>query len=183
VPRSKKEGWQSQLAEGRKRVVIEGVTPEIDGGRFAVKRVVGDQLRVEADIVADGHEVLSAALVYRHEADLDWREVSMAPLVNDRWWGQFTVTRLGRYVYAVLAWVDHFRTWQQLLQKKADAGQPVAVELLMGADLIEAAQKRVRGGAARQLRDWVDRLRREEDEASRVQAALSPELTALMQLS
>jgi starch synthase (maltosyl-transferring) len=181
VPRSKKEGRQSQLAEGRKRVVIEGVTPEIDGGRFAVKRVVGDRLRVEADIVADGHEVLSAALVYRHEADPDRREVSMAPLVNDRWWGEFTVTRLGRYVYAVLAWVDHFRTWQQLLQKKADAGQPVAVELLMGADLIAAAQKRVRGGAARQLRDWAERLRREEDEASRVQAALSPEVTALMQ--
>jgi starch synthase (maltosyl-transferring) len=181
VPRSKKAGPESQLAEGRKRVVIEGVSPEIDGGRFAVKRVVGDRLRVEADIVADGHEVLSAALLYRHEADPDWREVAMAPLVNDRWWGEFTVTRLGRYVYAVLAWVDHFRTWQQFLQKKVDAGQPVAVELLMGADLVEAAQKRVRGAAARRLRDWADRLRREKDEALRVEAALSPELTELMQ--
>jgi starch synthase (maltosyl-transferring) len=181
VPRSKKEGPESQLAEGRKRVVIEGVTPEIDGGRFAVKRVVGDRLRVEADIVADGHEVLSGALLYRHEGDPDWREVPLAPLMNDRWWGEFAVTRLGRYVYAIQAWVDHFRTWQQLLQKKVEAGQTVAVELLMGADLIEAAQKRVRGTAARQFREWADRLRRGEDEALRVEAALSPELTALMQ--
>ncbi|HZE21367.1 MAG TPA: maltotransferase domain-containing protein, partial [Desulfobaccales bacterium] len=181
MPRRKKEGSQSQLAEGRKRVVIEGVAPEIDGGRFAVKRIVGDRLRVEADIVADGHEVLSAALAYRHEADPDWREVPMAPLVNDRWWGEFAVTRLGRYAYAIQAWVDHFRSWQQFLQKKVDAGQPVAVELLMGADLIEAAQKRARGTAARRLRDWADRLRQGEDEALRVEAALSPELTDLMQ--
>ena len=86
MPAIKEERLKSELAEGRKRVVIEAVTPEIDGGRFAVKRVLGDRVRVEADIVADGHEVLSCVLLYRREADPDWQEVPMEPLVNDRWW-------------------------------------------------------------------------------------------------
>jgi starch synthase (maltosyl-transferring) len=74
MPRRKEERITSEPAEGRTRVVIEAVTPEIDGGRFAVKRVQGDRLRVEADIVADGHEVLSCMLLYRREEEPDWRE-------------------------------------------------------------------------------------------------------------
>jgi starch synthase (maltosyl-transferring) len=181
VPRKKEESLKSEPADGRKRVVIEGVTPEIDGGRFAVKRVLGDRLRVEADIVADGHEVLTCVLLHRREGDRDWQEAPMEPLVNDRWWGEFTVSELGRSVYAIQAWIDHFRTWQQFLRKKIDVGQTVAVELLMGADLIESAQTRARGAAARQLQAWAEKLRQEGEEAPRVAAALSPELTALMQ--
>jgi starch synthase (maltosyl-transferring) len=181
VPRKKEERLKSEPADGRKRVVIEGVTPEIDSGRFAVKRVLGDRLRVEADIVADGHEVLRCVLLYRREGDRDWQEVPMEPLVNDRWWGEFTVSELGRSVYAIQAWIDHFRTWQQFLRKKTDVGQTVAVELLMGADLIESAQTRARGADARQLQAWAERLRQEGEEAPRVKGALSPELTALMQ--
>ncbi|MGB8992847.1 MAG: alpha-1,4-glucan--maltose-1-phosphate maltosyltransferase [Desulfobaccales bacterium] len=177
----RKTGQPSEPTEGRQRVVIEAVSPEIDGGRFAVKRVLGDRVRVEADIVADGHEVLSCLLLCRRAGDRGWSEVPMAPLVNDRWWGEFSVSRLGRYSYAIQAWVDRFRTWQQFLRKKVDAGQQVAVELLMGADLIDAAGHRARGKAARQLLDWAARLRRDADEPSRVDAALSPELTALMQ--
>jgi starch synthase (maltosyl-transferring) len=176
-----KIGQPSEPTAGRQRVVIEAVSPEIDGGRFAVKRVRGDRVRVEADIVADGHEVLSCMLLFRREGDRGWSEVPMAPLVNDRWWGEFSVSRLGRYTYAIQAWVDRFRTWQQFLRKKVDAGHQVAVELLMGADLIEAAGHRARGKAARQLQDWAARLRQDGDEAPRVDAALSPELTALMQ--
>ncbi|MEJ2673292.1 MAG: DUF3416 domain-containing protein, partial [Deltaproteobacteria bacterium] len=181
MPRAKEQPQALEPAEGRQRVVIEAVTPEIDGGRFAVKRVVGDTLKVEADIVADGHEVLSCLLLFRRETDEGWQEVPMTPLVNDRWQGEFTVSELGRYTYAIQAWIDHFRTWQQFLAKKVDAGQKVAVELLMGADLVAAAQKRAKGNAARQLQDWAARLRQEGEEDPRIQAALSPELTALMQ--
>jgi starch synthase (maltosyl-transferring) len=181
MPRRKERRITSEPAEGRTRVVIEAVTPEIDGGRFAVKRVRGDRLRVEADIVADGHEVLSCMLLYRREEDPDWHEVPMTPLLNDRWWGEFTVSQWGRYAYAIQAWIDHFRTWQEFLKKKVDAGQPVTVELLMGADQVAAAQKRARGAAARQLKDWAARISHDGEEAPRVAAALSPELTALMQ--
>ena len=181
MPRKPNELQASELTEGRRRVVIEAVTPEIDGGRFAVKRVVGDTLKVEADIVADGHEVLSCLLLFRREAEPDWQETPMTPLVNDRWAGEFTVTELGRYAYAIQAWVDHFRTWQQFLAKKVDAGQQVAVELLMGAELVAAAGKRAKGATARQLKEWATRLGQEGEEAPRINAALDPELTALMQ--
>ncbi|MBW1992570.1 MAG: alpha-1,4-glucan--maltose-1-phosphate maltosyltransferase [Deltaproteobacteria bacterium] len=137
----------------RRRVVIEAVSPEIDGGRFPVKRTLGDRVRVEADLVADGHEAIAADLLYRREQDVDWRAVPMEPLGNDRWRGEFQVLELGRYVYAIRAWVDRFRTWQQDLRKRVDAGQDVAVEFLVGAQLIEEAAGRAPEGEAAQLRN------------------------------
>ncbi len=100
-----------QAKEGRKRVVIEGVTPEINSGRYPIKRIVGEETVIEADIFADGHDALSCALLYRREADAEWAEVPMEPLVNDRWRGSFTVPEVGRYRYTLQAWVDHFKTW------------------------------------------------------------------------
>jgi len=74
---------------GRYRVAIEGVFPEIDGGRFPIKRTPGDKVTVEADIFADGHDQLTCWLQFRRETDASWREVPMAPLGNDRWRGSF----------------------------------------------------------------------------------------------
>jgi len=99
--------------KARKRVIIEGVRPEIDGGRFPAKRSVGEYVRVEADIVADGHEVITAQLLFRREQDPDWQIIPMNPIANDRWGADFSVLELGRYVYALQAWVDHFQTWQR----------------------------------------------------------------------
>ena len=76
-----------QPEEGRNRVIIEGVTPEIDAGRFPIKRIVGEETVVEADILTDGHDALSCALLYRKEGDDEWTEVPMEPLGNDRWRG------------------------------------------------------------------------------------------------
>ena len=75
---------RSEVELARKRVIIEGVAPEIDGGLFPAKRTVGDRFRVEADIVADGHEVLAAELLYRQADEPDWQAVPLRPLVNDR---------------------------------------------------------------------------------------------------
>src|SRR5437763_8388905 len=102
--------------DGRRRVVIEAVSPEVDGGRFPAKRAIGETVTVEADIFADGHDVLAAVLRYRRlpihgevapqaPEGLDWTEVPMAPLLNDRWRGEFTVTKLGRYRFTVEGWV------------------------------------------------------------------------------
>ena len=95
--------------EGRTRIVIEGVTPEIDGGRFPIKRIVGDRVVIEVDIFADGHDVLSSLLLYRTEDDPNWSSVPMELLVNDRWRGSFVVTKLGRYRYTLTAWVNRFK--------------------------------------------------------------------------
>ena len=100
---------------GQARLVIEKVMPEIDAGCFPIKRVLGERVVVEADIFADGHDVISAFLIYRRENDTDWAETPMQSLVNDRWRGSFAVTELGRYHYTVLAWVDRFRSWKRSL--------------------------------------------------------------------
>src|SRR2546430_17619830 len=102
---------------------MEAVTPEIDGGRFPAKRVVGETVVVEGDIFTDGQDALAAVLRYRHEAATRWIETPMAPLVNDRWRGEFPVTELGRYVFTIEAWWDHFETWGRQLAKRVAAGQ------------------------------------------------------------
>jgi starch synthase (maltosyl-transferring) len=100
------------------RVVIEGVRPEIDGGRYAIKRIIGDAVWVEADIFADHQEMLSACLCYRLDGRKKGLEPPLEPLVNNRWRGAFTVSELGRYHYALQAWVDPFQTWRRSLKKK-----------------------------------------------------------------
>ena len=133
--------------DGRKRVVIEGVSPEIDAGRFPARRVSGETVIVEADVFGDGHDAVGAALLYRHERARSWTTVAMSPLVNDRWRAEFPVTELGRYVYTVEGWIDHFGTWSRQLAKRIEAGQDVKVELEVGARMVEAASQRADGAA------------------------------------
>ncbi|HEX6545256.1 MAG TPA: maltotransferase domain-containing protein, partial [Bryobacteraceae bacterium] len=139
--------------DGRKRVVIEGVKPEIDAGRFAAKRVLGDVVRVEADIFTDGHDAIAAMLLYKHQKETEWFEVPMQFDVNDRWWGEFPVSDLGRYQYTLQAWVDHFETWRRDLAKRIAAEQDTTVDYLIGAELVEAAVKRAAGADQSMLRD------------------------------
>ncbi|HKC82665.1 MAG TPA: maltotransferase domain-containing protein, partial [bacterium] len=133
--------------DGRKRVVIEGVSPEIDAGRFPARRVTGETVVVEADVFGDSHDAVAAALLFRHERARSWTTVAMSPLVNDRWRAEFPVTELGRYIYTVEGWIDHFGTWSRQLAKRLDAGQDVKVELEVGARIVEAASQRADGAA------------------------------------
>jgi starch synthase (maltosyl-transferring) len=105
--------------EGRRRVVVEDVTPEIHAGRFAIKRIIGDRVVVETDIFADGHDSLAAVLKFRSEENPEWEETPMEILVNDRWRGAFTVTKLGIYFFTIEAWADQFKSWQADLQRDA----------------------------------------------------------------
>jgi len=129
-------------AESVARVVIENVRPEIDGGLFPIKRVMGEQVSVEADIFADGHDDLACFLLYRSESDSAWTQVPMRPLGNDRWRAAFTVTKLGRYRYTVGARIDHFVTWLRDLKKRLDVCQNARPEMPAGAELIAAAAAR-----------------------------------------
>lgn len=167
-----------QPNEGRNRVIIEGVTPEIDGGRFPIKRIIGDETLVEADLLADGHDALSCALLYRKDKDPDWTEVLMEPLGNDRWRASFTVQELGLYCYTVRGWIDHFKTWSRDLQKRVQAGQDVSVELLIGAEMVEEASKL----ATALDRDWLTTYAKtiKTGGAEGARQALSPELARLM---
>jgi starch synthase (maltosyl-transferring) len=146
------------ITDIRKRVIVEALEPEIDGGHFAIKRSVGEEVRVEADIAADSHDVLTAILLYRHEDEAAWHAVFMKALVNDRWQGSFRVTAVGRYWYTVQGWVDPLKTWQRDLRKKAAAGQDVAMDLLIGSELINSAAGRAQGADAATLKGWADLL-------------------------
>src|SRR5437763_3256498 len=124
--------------DGRRRVVIEHVDPEIDGGRFPIKRVVGEIVQVEADIFADGHDHVAGLLLHCPGGET-WREVPLEPLANDRWRASFCVEALGRHRYTVEGWIDHFATWADNLRKRIDAGQDVGVEPRIGAELVRGA--------------------------------------------
>ncbi len=167
-------------ADGRKRVVIESVDPEIDAGRFAIKRIVGDTVVVEADVFADGHDHVQARLLFRFREIPGWTEVPMQPLGNDRWRGEFPVARPGEYLYTVAGWIDHFDTWRSDLEKKIAAGQDIRIDLLNGARLIEQAAERSGRDDADVLRRWEAQLRNAENLHAAQEAALNPELSALM---
>ena len=168
-----------QLERGRKRVVIEGVRPEIDGGRYPAKRVVGERVVVEADIYSDGHDAISAVLQYQKEGDVDWIEVPMVPILNDRWRGDFEVSEIGCYRYTLFAWIDPFKTWRESLSKKAEVKQDVSVDILVGANLMVETSQRALGSDKRILLAYASELR--SGSLNRVERALDPNLYAIME--
>ncbi len=107
-----------------------------------MKRAVGGQVLVEADVFTDGHEAVLAELLFKFESDDDWQRVPMAFLGNDRWQASFPVERLGRYRYTVRGWTDPFVTWQRDLKKRNDAGQDLSLDFLIGAELADVAELR-----------------------------------------
>jgi starch synthase (maltosyl-transferring) len=123
------------------RVVVEGVAPEIDGGRFAAKRAIGESFEVNADVFTDGHDALAADLLWRRESESEWTAVPMRALGNDRWTASFTPTETGRHLYSVTAWLDAFETWRRDTAKKHAAGLDVQIESLAGVELVRRAAK------------------------------------------
>ena len=166
--------------EGRRRAVIAGVSPEIDGGRYPIKRVVGETVTVEADIFTDGHDALSALLLYRTSGEKQYRSVTLQPLINDRWRGAFEIEEIGRYHYTLWAWVDHFKTWTRDLAKRIEAEQDISVDLLIGADLIAAVAERAPGERADELREAAAALR--SADAETVEEIFTPDLARMMLL-
>jgi starch synthase (maltosyl-transferring) len=153
---------EQRTIDGRVRVVIEGIAPAVDGGRFAAKRVIGDEVVVEADCFTDGHDAVAARVLWRREDEQDWHESPMTFLGNDRWRGSFKVDALGRYRYTVTAWVDHFLSWLHDFKRRVDP-EDIKIAALVGAELIEGAAKRASGADRKQLADWGAQLRAGRD--------------------
>lgn len=166
--------------DGRKRVVIENVRPEIDAGEFPIKRVVGEDVAVTADVFVDGHDVVTAILHYRHESESQWREIEMVPLVNDGWQAAFSVDQPGTYQYTVSGWTSRFLSWFRDFQKRVAAGQVAKIDALTGAELVEAALPRSEGVDRQQLDGWVHRLRSNEVLHHAQAICDDPELPRLM---
>ena len=163
------------------RVAIEKVTPELDGGRFPVKRMIGDVLEVEADIFGDGHDKLAAVVRYRRADESAWHEVPMAFVDNDRWGGRFALTRNARYVYTVQAWRDVFASWCLEVGKKHDAGLDLALEMEEGRQLVARTAAAASGEDAAALKALSAELgARAEDQGFQLARLLSAPVAALM---
>jgi starch synthase (maltosyl-transferring) len=169
-----------QRADGRCRVAIERVSPEIDCGRFAIKRVAGETVVVEADVFADGHDQVACRVLYR-QSNQELQSAPMMPLGNDRWRGEFTVSNLGRYEYTVEGWIDRFQSWRSALEKRIAAGQDFHLDLLAGAELVEAAASRASDHDAAALRHWAQRFRENKDGAPGTAFPRDKDLLDLMQ--
>jgi starch synthase (maltosyl-transferring) len=168
----------NQKLDGRRRVVIENVQPEIDAGRFPVKRIIGQNLEVEANAFTDSHDVLTCMLRYRHASETEWREVAMLPLGSDRWCASFPLTELGCYVYTVTAWIDHFFSWQHNFSARTDA-EDIALALRGGAKLVKKAARLSDGEHQLQLQKLAKELR-STNVATGTTLALSETLSSIM---
>jgi starch synthase (maltosyl-transferring) len=140
------------------RIAIEAIQPRVPDGAFAVKRVVGESVTVNADIIADGHDVLAAAVLWRAEDETDWHRVAMQPIVNDRWEASFRPARIGRHHFTVQAWWDAWETFRHDLSAKHAAGQPVNLEIEEGCHIIEAAAGRAGVAARIRSQDTVGQI-------------------------
>ena len=169
------------VPEGRGRVTIEAVSPELAGGRSAVKRVVGEQVRVEADIFSDGHEIINAAVLSRVVGETEWRRDPMVFVDNDRWAGSFPLERNARYEYTIEGWRDGFSSWMRDTLKKRDAGIDVRLETIEGVEFVQIAADLAKGRDRERLRALIASLAAEPEGSPAILAGiLAPESTALV---
>ena len=196
--------------EGRKRVIVEEIKPQVDCGRYPARRIVGDRVDVSAAIFSDGHDHVLAQLLYRHQGSPGWHVTPMTALPNDIWTASFKVDQLGMWEFTIRGWVDHFDTWCDDLRKRLGAQAPqrdpetstaanpdaaspaapgaavttpqdIAVALEIGAGLIEAAAKRATGTEASELREMGLSLKWMADKRfAYYEYPLTPEMEALV---
>ena len=168
-----------------RRVVVERIRPDIDGGRFPIKRTIADEVVVSAQIFVDGHDVVAAVLQDRHtdRQEGPWRETPMALVAEgtDEWTAWFTAGEIGWHEYRVVAWVDAFLSWRRDVAMKVANGQEVALELIEGSRLVsDAAERCAMDETAVAEADWLSRrakvLAARSPVANRVALALDEEL-------
>jgi len=143
----------------RRRVVIDQVSPEVDGGRFAVKRVEGDDVVVEADILCDGHDELECRLQVRHGDTGQWTIIPLECQGNDRWRASFNVDQIGLWHFSVAARIDPFSTWLRDLARREEAGEPLHIELIAGSQIVAAAAHAAPPAVAREIETLAMQMR------------------------
>ena len=161
-------------------VIIEAIAPQLDCGRYPVKREVGDCFVVAADIFKDGHDKLAAVLRYKTREEADWRETEMRLVDNDRWSGSFDLAENTRYHYAIQAFPDTFATWSDGLAKKHAAGQEVGLELREGKLILEEALPRADGTDRAAIEAAIAALDGRRDQAAKVAAVLGGDVAGAM---
>ncbi|MFN3754137.1 alpha-1,4-glucan--maltose-1-phosphate maltosyltransferase [Flavobacterium sp.] len=162
--------------QNQTRIIIENVTPQLDGGAFYIKRIVGQTVVVKANVFADGHDVIACCVKYKHEKDKKWQEVRLSALGNDEWTAKFTVEKQGHYTYFVEGWVDYALNWQHGTERKIQDNQHVKSELLEGAEYCQAILKEVDKDEKAYLTSAIKAFQDEKQYDKATEIALSKEL-------
>jgi starch synthase (maltosyl-transferring) len=178
-PITSKPTVSAKEATASPRLAIERIEPSVDDGRFPVKRIVGQVVKVEADIFGDGHDPLSAALFWRPGDSDQWNEVRMELIENDRWHAEFPLSRLGRHEFVIEAWRNPFAIFRYELSKKHEARLDLKLELQEGMNLVKSALSYASRGLAAELEELIVRLK-EAPEPQRAELFLAAETFDLM---
>jgi len=162
--------------QNQRRVVIDYVSPQLNGGDFFIKRIVKEVVQVDAHVLVDGHDVIAASVLYKHEDDQIWSESRMTPLLNDQWQASFVVEKQGFYSYKVEGWVDYALNWQHGTARKIEDGQRVVSELLEGITYLKPLLKRVNPSEKTYLKHCIDAFNKEVCYEEAIGLATSKEL-------
>lgn len=164
----------------RQRVIIENVKPQINGGRYAIKRIIGESIHVTADIFADGHDAVRAALLYKKQKAKSWNELLLDELPNNLFETAFVLEEQGTFEYKVIAWIDHLQNWYNGFLKKEAAGQHLSVELEEGAILLEKTAATFPKSKAKSLLSTAKKLRDKKKYKEAIEVVLSEDFQQLV---
>ena len=162
------------------RSIIDHVQPEINAGRFPIRRVVGELVNVSATIFGDGHDYIRAVVEYKHDKAKKWSSVEMTELGNDKWSATFKTDKRGTYSYRIVSWVDHMLTWYRGFKKKQADGQDMGVELAIGGNFLTIIKKSLPKSKHKELNQAMQQLG-QTDEQSAVKYVLGPVFGQLLQ--
>ncbi|GAB2791596.1 alpha-1,4-glucan--maltose-1-phosphate maltosyltransferase [Rhabdobacter roseus] len=170
------------MQDGRKRVVISNVSPQIEAGQYPAKGVVEEGIVLSADVFSDGHDVVRASVLIKHESEQQWQELPMEFVINDRWEVYWRPEQPGFYQFQVQGWIDHFTTWKKGLVKKYDAHQDIAVELEIGVALVQEVLSLANPQDKPLLDQWIEAIKAVEDPAQAMPLVLSDALSRALNL-
>jgi len=165
--------------QNQSRIVIENIAPQINHGTVNIKRVVDEIVNVTADVLVDGHDVLQANLLFKHEKDNEWSEIRMTPTSNDEYLASFQTSKQGYYSYKIEGWVDYALNWQHGLGRKIDDSQHVSSELLEGAELLAPMLEKVSSEDKNYLLHLIFIFKNNETYSEAVKEAVSKRLTSI----
>jgi len=168
------------ILNGKERVVISGISPQIEGGKYPAKRVIGESLTVTADIFGDGHDEVAASVLLKHQGDTLWQEFPMTYILNDRWEVTIPLDQPGFHEYQVTGWIDHYTTWKKGLVKKYDANQDVTVELQIGTQLFNEALSLAGKADKTKIKKWISLFENPENTETKINLAVSDEIGEVM---
>jgi len=160
-------------------VVIEHVQPEIDGAYFPIKRIIGEKVKVTADVFADGHDQIRATLLFRKLGKEKWQFSPMNFVGNDRWSGEFTVEEIGIYEYTIEGWVNHLITWLKDIQKRFQAQEKIKIDILSGIPLLERLTQQITSKEGKYIRQLITGLK-EEEHPEKLMVILQDKLLAVI---